>query len=213
MSETNPTSEPVATDSGGLQVLREGMAAIVSIVIVALAAFTMWFTFTAAGYSGADPSREQAIEKAYNRQKDIMLYAFALFGTVTGYYLGRVPAEANAKRAEKAAATAQTQLSRTQEKLSDVASTSSSASARLDVLREQKVAMGDKLQKSTKMLRVARDAISQAAASGGTSDASRPSLGPRMAGGATSGVDPEQLRALAQEIDDMLDRLQDSGNA
>lgn len=107
-----------------LQVLREGMAVAISIVILGLAAWTIGQTFLAARGDNVD---------AYNREKDIMLYVVSLFGTVTGYYLGRVPAEVNARRAEKAASEAQQQLSVSQEKLGAatvVASTATAGEAR-----------------------------------------------------------------------------------
>jgi len=91
-----------------LQVLREGMAVVISMVILGLAAWTIGHTFLAARAESVD---------AYNREKDIMLYVVSLFGTVTGYYLGRVPAEVNARRAESAANAAQQQLAESQEKL------------------------------------------------------------------------------------------------
>ena len=107
-----------------LQVLREGMAVAISFVILGLAAWTIGQTFLAARGDNVD---------AYNREKDIMLYVVSLFGTVTGYYLGRVPAEVNARRAEKAASEAQQHLSESQEKLGAatiVASTATAGEAR-----------------------------------------------------------------------------------
>ena len=46
-----------------------------------------------------------------------MLYVVSLFGTVTGYYLGRVPAEVNARRAETAARDGSAAVVQSQEKL------------------------------------------------------------------------------------------------
>ncbi len=100
--------EDKRTSTDPLQVLREGIAVVISIVILGLAAWTIGQTFLAARGDNVD---------AYNREKDIMLYVVSLFGTVTGYYLGRVPAEVNARRAETAARAAQQQLSESQEKL------------------------------------------------------------------------------------------------
>jgi hypothetical protein len=96
------------TSTDPLQVLREGIAVVISIVVLGLAAWTIGQTFLAARGDNVD---------AYNREKDIMLYVVSLFGTVTGYYLGRVPAEVNARRADTAARAAQQQLSESQEKL------------------------------------------------------------------------------------------------
>ena len=83
------------------------MSVVVGLVL-GLAAWTIGQTFLAARGDNVD---------AYNREKDIMLYVVSLFGTVTGYYLGRVPAEVNARRADTAARAAQQQLSESQEKL------------------------------------------------------------------------------------------------
>jgi hypothetical protein len=126
-----------------LQVLREGMAVVISTVILALAAWTIGQTFLSA--------RGENVE-AYNRQKDIMLYVVSLFGTVTGYYLGRVPAEVNARRAEKAANVAQQQLSVSQEKLGE-------ASAVANTAREQKARVSKRLSQSTSELRNVSEAI------------------------------------------------------
>jgi hypothetical protein len=112
------------TSSDPLQVLREGMATVISMAILGLAAWTIGQTFLAARGDSVD---------AYNREKDIMLYVVSLFGTVTGYYLGRVPAEVNARRAEMAASEAQQQLSESQQKLGAatvVASTATAGEAR-----------------------------------------------------------------------------------
>ena len=112
------------TSPDSLQLLREGMAVAISTVILCLAAWIIGQTFLAARGDNVD---------AYNREKDIMLYVVSLFGTVTGYYLGRVPAEVNARRAEKAAIEAQQQLSESQQKLGAatvVASTATAGEAR-----------------------------------------------------------------------------------
>jgi hypothetical protein len=126
-----------------LQVLREGTAVIISMVVLGLAAWTIGQTFLAARNDNVD---------AYNREKDIMLYVVSLFGTVTGYYLGRVPAEVNARRAETAASAAQQQLSESQEKLG--AATEAVTTARGAEARASK-----RLGKTTSELRNASEAI------------------------------------------------------
>jgi hypothetical protein len=131
------------TSTDPLQVLREGVAVLISIVVLGLAAWTIGQTFLAA--------RGDNVE-AYNREKDIMLYVVSLFGTVTGYYLGRVPAEVNARRAETAARAAQQQLSESQEKLG--AATEAAAAARGAEARASK-----RLGKTTSELRNASEAI------------------------------------------------------
>ena len=127
-----PAANTLPAVESGLQTLREMMAMIVSIVITLLAAITLYFTFSSAGTLPRDrrPDEQDAAyaqvlkaqEDAYTRQKDIMLYALALFGTVTGYYLGRAPAEVNAKRAERNADTARKELSHAQDQLVDASS-------------------------------------------------------------------------------------------
>jgi hypothetical protein len=81
-----------------------------------------------------------------------MLYVVSLFGTVTGYYLGRVPAEVNARRSETAARTAQQQLSESQEKLG--AATAEATTARGAEARASK-----RLGKTTSELRSVSEAI------------------------------------------------------
>jgi hypothetical protein len=149
-----------------LQWLREGMALVISVVILALAAVTISETFISAGSTakfpaGADEKTRQYQIDAYNRQKDIMLYVVSLFGTVTGYYLGRVPAEANAKRAERAADTAQQQLSHTQDRLADTAAAASTASAQLSQTREEKERVSKRLKQSATELRSVSEVISK----------------------------------------------------
>jgi hypothetical protein len=119
------------------------MAVVISMTILGLAAWTIGQTFLAARGDSVD---------AYNRQKDIMLYVVSLFGTVTGYYLGRVPAEANARRADTAARAAQQQLSESQEKLG--AATAEATTARGAEARASK-----RLGKTTSELRNVSEAI------------------------------------------------------
>lgn len=150
----------------GLQWLREGMAVVISVVILVLAAVTISETFVSAGSSAkfppeADEKTRQYQIDAYNRQKDIMLYVVSLFGTVTGYYLGRVPAEANARRAERAADSAQHQLSHTQDRLADSAAAASTASAQLSQTREEKARVARRLKQSATELRNVSEAISK----------------------------------------------------
>jgi hypothetical protein len=152
--------------SDSLQWLREGMAVLISVTVLALAAVTIWETFVSAGSTaqfpaGANEETRRYQIDAYNRQKDIMLYVVSLFGTVTGYYLGRVPAEANAKRAERAADTAQEQLSHTQNRLADTAAEASTASAQLSQTREEKARVSKRLKQSATELRSVSEAIAK----------------------------------------------------
>lgn len=85
------------------QYLREGVAAFLSVVILAGAAFFLMDTYIVAK-TALDP----AGIAAFSRQKDILQVAVTLLGTVTGYYLGRVPAERRAQQAERREASALT---------------------------------------------------------------------------------------------------------
>jgi hypothetical protein len=91
-----------------------------------------------------------------------MLYALALFGTVTGYYLGRVPAEVNAKRADAAADKAQKQLVNTQEKLTDTAASASVTSAQLGQVKEEKSKIAGNLRETREVLRDLRSTLTPA---------------------------------------------------
>lgn len=75
--------------------LREGVATLLSLTILFGTGFMLLDTYlTARG--GLD-----AAGVAFGRQKDVLQIAIALLGTVTGYYLGRVPAEKRADQAEE----------------------------------------------------------------------------------------------------------------
>ena len=185
-----PPSTPRQADP--LQVIREGMASIISLVIMVLAAVTLWFTFTSGGIVG-----NAAQVEAYNRQKDIMLYALALFGTVTGYYLGRVPAEINAKRAETAANNAQTQLVKTQEKLADTAASASVAAAQLGQAKEEKSKIAKNLKETTGALRQAQGTLSNVLES--TEEG-------RRTFGATAGGEADEAAVRLREARDRIAR-------
>ncbi|ATE59008.1 hypothetical protein CCZ27_02675 [Thauera sinica] len=192
-----------------MQWLRESMAALISLVILVLTASMMWMTFVAADATKevkvpvattAVPSDEAEKNartyqtESYNRQKDIMLYALALLGTVTGYYLGRVPAEINAKRAENAADTAQRQLSRTQDRLADSAATVSAAQTELGQVKEQKAKVASAAKGAARALHDVRDTLATA---------QYPSFGPTgrgsLAGGAATA--PASDAAMQQAIE------------
>lgn len=93
------------TAASRVQVGREAIAALISLVILIMSIFAFVVTFSAAGavYSGADAA---AKKEAYERQKDLLGIAIGLLGTVTGYYLGRVPAELRAQTAQGLLSTA-----------------------------------------------------------------------------------------------------------
>jgi hypothetical protein len=185
------------TSTDLLQVLREGMAVFISMVVLGLAAWTIGQTFLAA--------RGDNVE-AYNREKDIMLYVVSLFGTVTGYYLGRVPAEVNARRAETAARTAQEQLSESQEKLGAV--TAEATTARGAEARASK-----RLGKTTSELRNASEAIGKSHRASRASAAPAGGFGMRGEDGAPDAGDAE-LAEAKRRIDALLAQLaEDDGVA
>jgi hypothetical protein len=80
------------------------MSAGVSIVIVAVALVMLCIVF----FNGidrfplVDGKPDSTYVDAFQRQKDILLIAMGLLGTVTGYYFGRVPAERGADAARAA---------------------------------------------------------------------------------------------------------------
>src|SRR5215467_14409303 len=94
-------STTVTSEATLLQWFREGMTAAISIVILWLTAITLYSTWNTASIVQVEDGKKAAQKEAYERQKDIMLYAVALLGTVTGYYLGRVPAELHAQQAQQ----------------------------------------------------------------------------------------------------------------
>ena len=112
-----PTPKPTpkwedtsAPSSIGLQWLREIVTAAIAITILIITAVMLMETFHSAKYltviGETDAARQAEIaqrDKAFNNQKDILLYGLALLGTVTGYFFGRVPAELHAVQAQKAA--------------------------------------------------------------------------------------------------------------
>src|SRR6266404_5893811 len=106
-----------------LQWFREIIAGTISLVILGIAATMLYNTYHYArdAPASSEPSMITSRKESYEQQKDIMLYALAFLGTVTGYYLGRVPAELHAQQAEKSANTAQDHLQQTQTKLADTA--------------------------------------------------------------------------------------------
>jgi membrane protein YqaA with SNARE-associated domain len=85
-------------------VLHEVFTVVLSAVILGLTAWMMARTFASSAATFSGDEKLAALQKdAYERQKDIMLYGMALLGTVTGYYLGRIPAERRADSAQRSA--------------------------------------------------------------------------------------------------------------
>jgi hypothetical protein len=159
------TQTTILTESNGpLQWFREGIAGIISLVILTIAGVMLYGTYNYVRDTtgNADPAIAATRKESYERQKDIMLYTLALLGTVTGYYLGRVPAELHAQQAERSANTAQDQLQKTQTKLTDSAGTAASAAAQVTVAEREKNAAKAKLTRAADSLELAKSAISTA---------------------------------------------------
>ena len=88
------------------QKVREVVTGVISIAIAGLALWMLYDTYIASKITTALP------QEVFSRQKDILLLGITLLGTVTGYYLGRVPAEKQADVARDAAAKASQSESR-----------------------------------------------------------------------------------------------------
>jgi hypothetical protein len=91
-----------------LQVVREAMTSLISLVILCVSTWMLVQTFRAAAGTQTE---------TFSREKDVLLFALSLLGTVTGYYLGRVPAEQRAQQANQNAQQAQQQLAGAQSHL------------------------------------------------------------------------------------------------
>ncbi|SRR5258708_5406305 len=102
--------------------LKEGIAAIVSLVILAVTAYMLWGTFASANsriqidakeitdHKIVYDARRELEKDSFARQKDALQLGLSLLGAVLGFYLGRAPAERRAEQAEKTADAAQSNL-------------------------------------------------------------------------------------------------------
>jgi hypothetical protein len=188
-----------------LQWFREGVAGIISLVILTIAAMMLYGTYNYVRdtSANADAAVAASRKESYERQKDIMLYTLALLGTVTGYYLGRVPAELHAQQAERSANTAQDQLQKTQTKLADTAGSAASAATQVTAAEKEKDAARAKLSRAVDSLEVAKSAISKALSV---------SPGPRVLGEVARDEvqkDTEDLRLAEREIETTLREIRD----
>lgn len=183
------TPAPAAPGTPWQTILHETIAATVSVVLLFVAVWMIVRTFEggAATFETED-KKALAQKESYERQKDIMLYGLALLGTVTGYYLGRVPAERRADAAQQAAvvsqrseATARQDATVAQDKV--VAAAGEVASARVEAEKVKGVAR--------EAVRDAKVAVNAAAGQ----PVVRPTLGGN--GGAASTISPELVAALA----------------
>jgi hypothetical protein len=96
--------------------LKEIIAAAVSGAIVVIVLWMLCCVFVAAGSDLGE--KGSAKYDAYARQKDILTIGLGLLGAVTGYYLGRAPAELRASQARQSAKKAEDKLSTTEQQLS-----------------------------------------------------------------------------------------------
>lgn len=103
--------DPARVESSTVQYAREAITALISIVILVATMGAFWSTFRSAQEPFAET--ELAKKQAYERQKDLLMIATGLLGTVTGYYLGRAPAELRAATAQTAADRAQAEVANT----------------------------------------------------------------------------------------------------
>ncbi|MFQ8433922.1 hypothetical protein [Amaricoccus sp. W119] len=109
---------------------REGICALVSVLIAGVATWMLIDAYT----SGKAANTPASIE-AFGRQKDMLLLALGLLGTVTGYYFGRVPAEKNADASKREADQANATLDATKKAAGDAST----------VVEESLQAMNDEL--------------------------------------------------------------------
>jgi len=99
---------PTAPRSRGQAALHEIFTVVLAGAILILTLWMIVQTFASGEQVFTGDDKQVALKKdAYERQKDLMLYGLSLLGTVTGYYLGRVPAERRADGAERSADKAQ----------------------------------------------------------------------------------------------------------
>jgi hypothetical protein len=191
-----------------LQWLREGIAGLISLVILAIAAVMLYGTYNYAKDTpaNADPTLAATRKESYERQKDVMLYALALLGTVTGYYLGRVPAELHAQQAQRSANAAQNQLQETQTKLTDTASSAASSATQATLAEKEKGLAYAKLRRAAGSLEAAKGALSK------TLLLSPPPkvLGEQAGSAAQNNVD--ELRRVEQEIEATLREIREHGS-
>lgn len=140
-------------------VAKEIVAALIGIGIACAALYMLAHTYNFGAQNFGDESSPgaRAMKEAYVRQKDMLLYALSLLGTVLGYYLGRVPAERGEIRARQEADKARTQLTETDADLNQMRTELSVskqkknrlAAATQQLVRESQEAISSKNRKST----------------------------------------------------------------
>jgi hypothetical protein len=119
LAPTNGTTPPGAPQPTWQAVLHESFSIILATTVLVLTVWMIARTFSN-GSETFSPQDNALKKEAYERQKDIMLYGLSLLGTVTGYYLGRVPAERRADSAQQTADKAQKRADESQRTTSSV---------------------------------------------------------------------------------------------
>jgi hypothetical protein len=96
---------------------KEGGAVALSVAITVLTFYIFLDIYWMAKEPMSDAAGQvvQARVDAYSRQRDMLTVMVAIFGTVTGWYFGRVPAEKNADAAMQTAKAAKTSEEKTKE--------------------------------------------------------------------------------------------------
>lgn len=122
--------------NGRSQVGREAIAALLSGAILVTTTWAFMRTFESGSLIFAGDSALAARE-AYERQKDLLMLALGLLGTVTGYYLGRVPAELRASAAQSAAERARAELASANSLLTQAATTATAATQDRERIRRE----------------------------------------------------------------------------
>jgi hypothetical protein len=134
----NPTP-PVPSQGDRVQIFREAVTSVISVTILCVSVWMMVNTYRFGSQEMLSQKTDEkqnaaevkALTDAFGRQKDLLLYALALLGTVTGYYLGRVPAELRAQQAQQTANTSQNQLANTQVQLGSATAAATQAATNL----------------------------------------------------------------------------------
>jgi hypothetical protein len=131
--------------------LKEILAALIGVALLCVSVYMLLRAFV----EGGGRLDVEGVS-AFNREKDILTITISLFGTVTGYYLGRVPAELRAQKAEENATSAQNKLGDAQNQVSEARVDAVKATAAEGAAKTAKERMMADVQRAmTDMQRVA----------------------------------------------------------
>lgn len=131
-----PAADPPSRQPSCTSVLRESITAALAAAIAAIALWMLIDTYQTAGRPFTGENGE-ALRLAFERQKDIMQFGLALLGAVTGYCLGRVPAELRAESAQKAGAQAQAAAQAAQTEIVDARMEAAEATRGRELLKKE----------------------------------------------------------------------------